>query len=380
MQTVSITSWLAMGLAATTVLATDVPTPRTSNFISKVPRIIGGHPAPQNEYGYVAYIEADDFIARTASSCTGSLIAPNIVLTAAHCAYKNDFLRYPASAYNVGFVYKLPDPTVMYHGRKISKMVVHKDFSMRTMKNDIALIFLEDSVPSSVATPVKIYTGGYSAGDLVRAAGFGVTDPDNERSYPNELMEVDLHIGKNSLCRRMTPHYNPRTAICTDGTPGKDTCQGDSGGPLTIKTSDSKSGWALFGLTSYGPITIKNPLGKCAQAGVPGYYTHIAAYMDWIAKAGNLKASDISVGNGSGIRGPSDSDSDSDSDPDSGSSRTTGVSDTFGTTSDGHHGSSSTTHDGSARDTDIDTGSGAAMNAASLITVAAVGAVANYLF
>ena len=54
---------------------------------------------------------------------------------------------------------------------------------------------------------------------------------------------------------------------------GKDSCNGDSGGPLFAReiTDDP---WVQIGLVSYGTTT-------CGK-GVPGVYTKVSYYMDWI--------------------------------------------------------------------------------------------------
>jgi secreted trypsin-like serine protease len=47
------------------------------------PRIVGGAPAPAGSWPWAAYIS--DAVAGGTASCTGTVVAPNVVLTAAHC-------------------------------------------------------------------------------------------------------------------------------------------------------------------------------------------------------------------------------------------------------------------------------------------------------
>ncbi|KAJ2236415.1 Kallikrein-14 [Coemansia sp. RSA 485] len=166
------------------------------------------------------------------------------------------------------------------------------------MNNDIGLIILEKDVPSSVAMPVKLFAGDSDYDTPVTAAGFGITDPENDSSVPKELMEVDLHLGKDDYCKKKYALYQNKYLVCTDGTAGIDTCLGDSGGPLSTPfENEDDSGSAILGVTSFAPSSTDNPKGACAQAGGSGYYTRVSTYISWIASSCNLDIKSISVNN-----------------------------------------------------------------------------------
>ncbi len=63
--------------------------------------------------------------------------------------------------------------------------------------------------------------------------------------------------------------------LCAGGEEDKDNCDGDAGGPVTYKKSTDQPFYQV-GIVSYGPK-------RCGQKGVPGVYTRVASFMDWIA-------------------------------------------------------------------------------------------------
>ncbi|OQR74551.1 atrial natriuretic peptide-converting enzyme-like [Tropilaelaps mercedesae] len=64
------------------------------------------------------------------------------------------------------------------------------------------------------------------------------------------------------------------TMICAGYPEGKkDACQGDSGGPLVCRTEPGGP-WFVAGIVSWGI--------KCAQPHLPGIYTNVPRYREWI--------------------------------------------------------------------------------------------------
>ncbi|KAJ2451286.1 Serine protease 55 [Coemansia sp. RSA 2336] len=285
---------LTLALTASALPGTKV-VPRENT--EEAARIIGGSVVSSGDFKSTAYLEMYDG-GRTRNRCTGSLIAPNVVLTAGHCTYKDEITQYQASDFQVGITHTIStSPSVLFKGHSVARVIRHPKFSMMDLVDDIALLILADSVPESEGTPIQIYSGKYSKSTPIRAAGFGLTDPNDPTSVSPQLMEVDLAIGSNSLCAQNSDTYSSRTQICTDGTAGKDTCQGDSGGPLVTPVDNGSQKTALLGLTSYGTVSSSNPEGLCAVRGSSGFYTYIAPYIDWISSEADLNAKDIQITN-----------------------------------------------------------------------------------
>ncbi len=94
------------------------------------------------------------------------------------------------------------------------------------------------------------------------------------------LQEASLNVISNSFCRRLlSPSLgrhgavNDTIQICAVH-PYRDSCKGDSGGPLLLKGD----GYELIqiGIVSYG--------SRDCSSGLPGVYTRVSAYVDWIKR------------------------------------------------------------------------------------------------
>jgi secreted trypsin-like serine protease len=231
--------------------------------------IVGGDDAEPGEYPAVAKITYQVF------QCTGTLIAPDTVLTAGHCSSMT------GAAVSSPIAWPAPLIDVKIGGtndgegedRTVSKVTIPPQYLLG-MGSDISILKL--SQPSSKA-PVKVAGAAdrniWSAGTLETIVGWGVTEEGGDA--PDVLQEAQVPITTDAYCADAYSDFDAETMVCA-GYPqgGVDTCQGDSGGPM-FGVSNA-GGLRVVGSTSFGE--------GCARPGKPGVYARVAdaPLREWI--------------------------------------------------------------------------------------------------
>ncbi|XP_050085427.1 CLIP domain-containing serine protease 14D-like [Anopheles aquasalis] len=225
-------------------------------------------------------------------SCSGSLINRNFVLSAAHC------FQAPMRLNNKRHQYKavfgdwdvLTDEDCKYvrgelecngpiQHRQIAGILNHPlyDHWADQFLHDIALLKLErpieyESHIGPVCLPSYSSVMPEIAGRNYTATGWGKT-----RTWGGlrRKLKVTMVARNVSVCARAYGINSPEVAqvqLCVGGEPRKDVCHGDSGGALMQRENADR--WTQVGIISFGSK-------KCGKA-LPGVYTNLARYTDWI--------------------------------------------------------------------------------------------------
>ena len=195
--------------------------------------------------------------------CTVALIAPKLVLTAAHCVQ-------PGADYRIVEYGADKQPSL----QNVKSVAIHPGFNMQTMlahraTADVALLQLEASAkgktPSALGTPdIPIIVGR-----RFTIAGIGVTVRGDGKSGGTIRAAGLVATGRpGTLQIRLVDPVGQGTRE------GLGACTGDSGAPVF---EDKQTGPAIIGVVSWST----GPNGSAGCGGMTGV-TPLTLYRDWI--------------------------------------------------------------------------------------------------
>uniref|UniRef100_A0A182PQ56 Peptidase S1 domain-containing protein n=1 Tax=Anopheles epiroticus TaxID=199890 RepID=A0A182PQ56_9DIPT len=215
--------------------------------------------------------------------CAASLISRQFLLTAAHC------LRDRPVFVRLGVLELQPVRTVDEPlDIAIRTATLHPDYHPVTYQNDIAVIELVEPVPSEwpFIDPVCLFPnattdgGGPTPEWILSVQGWGTQLP-GDTEPASRLLKANVSLIEREECAKSLPRTrrNPTGLhpgqLCALGRNEQnqtvaDTCPGDSGGPLELNVDGRHY---LVGITSNG---------YACGSPIPGIYTEVARYLDWI--------------------------------------------------------------------------------------------------
>lgn len=201
------------------------------------------------------------------------LIAPQVVMTAAHCG---DFT---GQTVVVGEYDKTDDSSGQQ--RVCTKHIIDPKYDDYSTNYDFALCYLGEPIditsdPTRVTLKLNQDATVPADGEELQVTGFGDLASGSE-TYPTTLREAKVpYIAKCNDYSSYSGQITDAMMCAGFDEGGIDSCQGDSGGPIVSRTDlgDGKYEDTLVGVVSWGY--------GCAVAKTPGVYARVSSNIPWI--------------------------------------------------------------------------------------------------
>jgi secreted trypsin-like serine protease len=221
--------------------------------------VIGGSQVPRGRWPDVVAVMMKYGV------CTGTLVAQDVVLTAAHCLD--------------GLPYEVIVDTIDYGraGGERIRIAWARAYPNWQQRFDIAVLVLDQ--PATFAKPRFVSSACTTRkllepGRMVDIVGFGLASLTLESNTRLHQASVPITDPTCTLDPACNPNLSPTGEFIAGGH-GADSCFGDSGGPVFIDAGPP-FGQALVGVVSRG---LALPAAACGNGGV---YVRVDKVISWI--------------------------------------------------------------------------------------------------
>lgn len=288
-------------LSLFTISCSQNTTPQKAS-INTQPGIMGGVIVEKNDAISKSVVGIVDM--RDGASCTGTLIAENVLITAAHCVKDiNPRTLTIVFHMDIEWIMSAKEPDIIQeYTRRVTSAVYHELYSDSMEEEDtathyagsydVALIKFKGTLPEGYS-PAKILAddGDIKVKDMVHVAGYGVHEIDLDYVDPDLLPNLDKLLDEGRMVCDDNYTQCAYVEYYTDGKfrkaqapimgftenefmldeAAQGTCSGDSGGPAFIEKDGE---FYLYGVTSRGSAL-------CDKYGL---YGNVSFLQDWITK------------------------------------------------------------------------------------------------
>jgi hypothetical protein len=159
--------------------------------------ILGGQAAHPQEFPMFVSIRGRN------NFCGGSLLAPDVVLTGAHCTWGQrgvDFTIQTTTGFRV----------------RTNGLRIHESYQPSGFSHDVALLAL--SRPVRVAHYARVARRQMVPGERVVLIGKGGTE---RQKFSNEVRKVGSTILEANMCEGLDYPFDPNSMLCVDGRFGR---------------------------------------------------------------------------------------------------------------------------------------------------------------
>lgn len=229
--------------------------------LSPAHAMVGGAPSAENGIGRSVVT----IVGSRGNFCSGALIAPDIVLSAAHCVA-------PGATYKLVAYDARRRPTLL----DVRRLATHPQFNAKGIQAhrasaDVALLQLAAPPPGKAIAPYGEPRQPITVGTRFTVAGIGVTKHGDGKSGGTIRAASLVATSRpgNLQIRLVDPATNNARA-------GQGACTGDSGAPV-FEAQNGRD--IIIGVVSWS--TAANNAAGCG--GLTGV-TPLTLYRDWIAK------------------------------------------------------------------------------------------------